>query len=46
MNVLSITGLINIRHGGNVTCNNRPSGGASFVLRLPVTGGNRLENTC
>jgi signal transduction histidine kinase len=26
-------------HGGQITCHNKPQGGAIFTLRLPITGG-------
>lgn len=33
---LSLVKSIAIRHGGSVTCENNPQGGACFVIRLPL----------
>lgn len=33
---LALVKSIAIRHGGTVACENRPSGGACFVIRLPL----------
>jgi signal transduction histidine kinase len=35
---LSITQRIVTRHGGSIRVENRPGGGACFVVRLPVAG--------
>lgn len=32
------------RHGGTVRCEARPGGGASFVVRLPITGASTAES--
>jgi signal transduction histidine kinase len=34
---LSLVKSITIRHGGTVVCENRPDGGACFVIHLPLT---------
>ncbi|MGJ7526207.1 ATP-binding protein [Variovorax sp. GB1P17] len=36
---LSLVKSISERHGGSVHCEDRPGGGASFVIRLPVARG-------
>lgn len=33
---LALVKSIAIRHGGTVTCENRPGGGACFIIRLPL----------
>jgi signal transduction histidine kinase len=33
---LALVKSIAIRHGGTVTCENRPEGGACFVVQLPL----------
>ena len=38
---LALVKSITLRHGGSVSCENRPEGGACFVVRLPL-GGARL----
>ena len=38
---LALVKSITLRHGGSVNCENRPEGGACFVVRLPL-GGARL----
>jgi signal transduction histidine kinase len=35
---LALVKSIALRHGGTVTCENRPEGGACFVLELPLNG--------
>ncbi|RYF54956.1 MAG: HAMP domain-containing histidine kinase, partial [Comamonadaceae bacterium] len=35
---LALVKSIAERHGGSVRCEERPGGGASFVIRLPRTG--------
>jgi len=35
---LALVKSIALRHGGTVTCENRPEGGACFVLALPLNG--------
>jgi signal transduction histidine kinase len=35
---LAIARRIVQRHGGTITCSNRPEGGALFTVRLPVDG--------
>ncbi|MHB8951179.1 MAG: sensor histidine kinase, partial [Rhodoferax sp.] len=34
---LALVKSIALRHGGTVTCENRPDGGACFVIRLPIS---------
>ena len=38
---LALVQSIALRHGGSVSCHNRTVGGASFVLRLPLTKATR-----
>jgi signal transduction histidine kinase len=33
---LALVKSITLRHGGSVTCRNRPDGGACFEVRLPL----------
>jgi signal transduction histidine kinase len=33
---LALVKSITLRHGGSVTCSNRPNGGANFEIRLPL----------
>jgi signal transduction histidine kinase len=33
---LSLVKSITLRHGGSVSCSNRPDGGACFEIRLPL----------
>ena len=33
---LALVKSITLRHGGNVSCQNRPEGGACFVVELPL----------
>ena len=33
---LALVKSITLRHGGTVTCSNRPNGGACFEIRLPM----------
>ncbi len=40
---LAITHKIIINHGGNIDIINRPEGGASFIVELPVTQPKRTE---
>lgn len=39
---LALVKSIAARHGGTVTCTNRPGGGACFTLRLPLTKAHAL----
>jgi signal transduction histidine kinase len=38
---LALVKSIALRHGGNVRCDNRPEGGACFVVQLPLGAGNK-----